>query len=66
MPLAIAVLSGPRLYSSAMPSYSFLTSMPGYIRAILNRFGMADANPHPTPLPTGADMHLVKNTAQAT
>ena len=28
MPLAIAVLSGPRLYSSAMPSYSFLTSMP--------------------------------------
>ena len=28
MPPAIAVLSGPRLYSSAMPSYSFLTSTP--------------------------------------
>ena len=27
---------------------------------------MADANPHPTPLPAGADEHLVKNTAQAT
>ena len=26
---AIAVLSGPCLYSSAVPSYSFLTSMPG-------------------------------------
>jgi hypothetical protein len=38
----------------------------GYIRSILDRFGMADANPHPTPLPTGADVHLVKNTAQAT
>jgi transposase InsO family protein len=38
----------------------------GYIRAILDRFGMADANPHPTPLPTGADVHLVKYTAQAT
>ena len=29
MPPAIAVLSGPRLYSSAVPSYSFLTSTPG-------------------------------------
>ena len=38
----------------------------GYIKAILDRFGMADANPHPTPLPAGADVHLVKNTAQAT
>ena len=28
MPPAIAVLSGPRLYSSAVPSYSFLTSTP--------------------------------------
>ncbi len=26
---------------------------------------MADANPHPTPLPTGADVYLIKNTAQA-
>ena len=38
----------------------------GYIKSILDRFGMADANPHPTPLPTGADEHLVKYTAQAT
>jgi transposase InsO family protein len=38
----------------------------GYIRSILDRFGMADANPHPTPLPAGADVHLVKNTSQAT
>jgi hypothetical protein len=38
----------------------------GYIKSILDRFGMADANPHPTPLPTGADALLVKNTAQAT
>src|SRR5258708_15448273 len=38
----------------------------GYIRSILDRFGMADANPHPTPLPAGADAHLIKNTAQAT
>src|SRR5258707_13936047 len=27
---------------------------------------MADANPHPTPLPTGANVHLIKNTTQAT
>src|SRR5260370_3031995 len=38
----------------------------GYIRSILDRFGMADANPHPTPLPTGANVHLIKNTTQAT
>ena len=37
-----------------------------YIKSILDRFGMADANPHPTPFPTGADVHRVKNTAQAT
>ena len=37
----------------------------GYIRSILDRFGMADANPHPTPLPAGADVHLIKYTAQA-
>jgi len=28
MPPAIAVLSGPHLYSSAVNNYSFLTSMP--------------------------------------
>src|SRR5258707_2720659 len=38
----------------------------GYIRTILDRFGMADVNPHPTPLPAAADVHLIKNTAQAT
>src|SRR5260370_597954 len=38
----------------------------GYIRSILDHFGMADANPHPTPLPAGANAHLIKNTAQAT
>ncbi len=38
----------------------------GYIRSILDCFGMADANPHSTPLPAGANVHLIKNTAQAT
>ena len=37
----------------------------GYIRSILDRFSMADANPHPIPLPASANVHLVKNTAQA-
>ncbi|HEX9502726.1 MAG TPA: reverse transcriptase domain-containing protein, partial [Patescibacteria group bacterium] len=32
----------------------------GYIRSILDHFGMADANPHPTPLPAGTDVHLIK------
>src|SRR5258708_29840771 len=27
---------------------------------------MADANPHPMPLPTGANVHLIRNTTQAT
>src|SRR5260370_27457171 len=27
---------------------------------------MADANPHPMPLPIGADVHLIRNTTQAT
>src|SRR5712672_4019221 len=27
----------------------------GYIKSVLDRFGMADANPHPTLLPAGAD-----------
>jgi len=37
----------------------------GYIKDVLDRFKMADANPHPTPLLTGADEHLVKYNAQA-
>ena len=37
----------------------------GYIRDIIERFGMTDCNPHITPLPTGADTHLIKNTGQA-
>jgi hypothetical protein len=37
----------------------------GYIRAILDCFSMADANPHPIPLPAGASVHLIKNTIQA-
>ena len=37
----------------------------GYIKDIVDRFGMADANPHNTPLPAGAEVHLVKNTKQA-
>ena len=38
----------------------------GYIRDVLERFGMQDANPHNTPLPAGADEHLTKYTGQAT
>ena len=38
----------------------------GYITDVLEHFGMADANPHNTPLPSGADVHLVKYTGQAT
>ena len=37
----------------------------GYIKDVLERFGMADANPHHTPLPAGADTHLVKYDSQA-
>ena len=37
----------------------------GYIKDLVDRFGMTDANPHNTPLPAGADVHLVKNTEQA-
>src|SRR5712671_7412960 len=37
----------------------------GYVKDILDRFGMADANPNHTPLPTGADMHLIKYDGQA-
>jgi hypothetical protein len=38
----------------------------GYIKDLLDRFGMTDANTHNTPLPAGADVHLVKNTGEAT
>ena len=37
----------------------------GYVKDVLDRFSMADANPHNTPLPAGADAHLIKNTEQA-
>jgi hypothetical protein len=37
-----------------------------YISEILNQFGMADANLVYTPLPVGADVHLVKHEGQAT
>ena len=37
----------------------------GYIKDVLDCFGMADANPYNTPLPAGADVHLVKNKEQA-
>jgi hypothetical protein len=38
----------------------------GYLSNVLERFGMADASPHNTPLPTGADEHLKKFHGQAT
>ena len=37
----------------------------GYIQDILKRFNMTDANTHSTPLPSGADVHLVKYSGQA-
>ena len=37
----------------------------GYVKDILDRFGMIDANPNHTPLPSGADMHLTKYDGQA-
>jgi hypothetical protein len=37
----------------------------GYISDILDRFGMADANPHNTPLPSGAQVDLIKYNEQA-
>jgi hypothetical protein len=38
----------------------------GYLSNVLQHFGMADASPHNTPLPTGADEHLKKFDGQAT
>jgi len=36
-----------------------------YIQEIVNRFGMSDANPAHTPLPSGVEMYLVKYEEQA-
>jgi hypothetical protein len=38
----------------------------GYLSDVLEHFGMADASPHNTPLPAGADAHLKKFDGQAT
>ena len=38
----------------------------GYIHSKLKQFRMEDANFHPTPLPAGADVHLVKYSGEAT
>ena len=37
-----------------------------YVLEVLSRFGLADANPTRTPLPAGAEAHLVKHTGEAT
>jgi hypothetical protein len=37
-----------------------------YISEIVDRFGMADANPARTPLPAGAEVHLIKYDGEAT
>jgi hypothetical protein len=37
-----------------------------YLLGVLNRFNMADANPHPTPLPAGAETFLIKFDENAT
>jgi hypothetical protein len=37
----------------------------GYLRDVLEHFGMADANPHSTLLPAGAEEHLIKYDGQA-
>jgi hypothetical protein len=36
----------------------------GYLKGVLERFGMADANPHNTLLPAGAEEHLTKFDGQ--
>ena len=36
----------------------------GYVKDVLERFGMSDATPHNTPLPAGAEEHLYKYTEQ--
>jgi hypothetical protein len=37
-----------------------------YVSEILEHFGMVDANTHNTPLPAGAEVHLVKYDGKAT
>jgi len=37
----------------------------GYLKGVLEHFGMADANPHNTPLLAGAKEHLIKFEGQA-
>ena len=37
----------------------------GYSKDVLDCFGMADANPHNTPLLASTDVYLVKNKEQA-
>ena len=37
----------------------------GYVKDVLERFGMSDATPHNTPLPASAEEHLYKYTEQA-
>jgi transposase InsO family protein len=37
-----------------------------YVLEIISRFGLADANATRTPLPAGAEAHLVKHTGEAT
>ena len=36
-----------------------------YIKEIINRFGLSDANPMPTPLPAGVEVHLEKYDGEA-
>jgi len=37
----------------------------GYVKDVLEHFGMTDANPHNTPLLAGVNVHLVKYNLQA-
>jgi hypothetical protein len=39
----------------------------GYLKGVLEHFGMADAtaNPHNTPLPAGAEEHIIKFDGEA-
>src|SRR5712672_4565471 len=38
----------------------------GYVKDVFDHFGMADVNPNHTPLPSGADVYLIKYDGQAT
>ena len=48
------------------PNKRLVIDQSRYLQGVLTHFSMADANPTPTPLPSGADVHLVKNPEQAT